>query len=53
MTEPPVDAWKLEALAQWFDCKYPNDVDPAVQRDLRRIAGTITKLGNTWVEAEA
>ena len=32
------DSEKLRLLADWFDMKYPNDKNPEVQNDLRRIA---------------
>lgn len=32
------DAEKLRKVADWIDSKYPDDPDPEVQTDLRRIA---------------
>ena len=32
------DGEKLRILAIWIDSKFPNDLDPEVQNDLRRIA---------------
>ena len=31
----------LYALAEWIDLKYPNDSDPEVQTDLRRLADAL------------
>lgn len=36
-----IDTQKLRALAQWLDLKFPRDVDPQVQNDLRRWADII------------
>ena len=33
----------LYALAEWIDLKYPNDSDPEVQTDLRRLADALAK----------
>ncbi len=38
------DSDKLRYLAKWIDVKYPNDLDPEVQRDLRRIANKLASL---------
>jgi len=38
------DAEKLETLAAWFDMKYPNDPNPEVQNDLRRIAAFLREV---------
>lgn len=38
------DSEKLLLLAEWFDMKYPNDPNPEVQTDLRRIATRIELL---------
>ncbi len=38
------DSEKLRMLADWIDVKYPDDADPEVQKDLRRIASRITDL---------
>ena len=35
------DSEKLRLLADWFDMKYPNDKNPEVQNDLRRIADNL------------
>ena len=35
------DSEKLRLLAEWFDLKYPNDKNPEVQNDLRRIADNL------------
>ena len=35
------DSEKLRLLADWFDMKYPNDKNPEVQDDLRRIADNL------------
>ena len=38
------DGEKLDLLADWIDTKFPNDPDPEVQEDLRRIATRLHKL---------
>ena len=40
------DSEKLDALADWLDVKFPDDPDPEVQIDLRRIASKLNKLEN-------
>ena len=38
------DGDKLRLLAEWFDLKYPNDKNPEVQKDLRRIADNLDSM---------
>lgn len=38
------DAEKLRCVADWIDKKYPNDLNPEVQMDLRRIANYIEEM---------
>jgi hypothetical protein len=40
------DSDKLRLLADWLDLKFPNDSDPQVQIDLRRIASELNQLKN-------
>ena len=35
------DSEKLRLLADWFDAKFPNDPNPEVQNDLRKIANKL------------
>ena len=37
----------LYALAEWIDLKYPNDSNPEVQADLRRLADALTEKEST------
>ncbi|MCA1571321.1 MAG: hypothetical protein LC798_13575 [Chloroflexi bacterium] len=37
-------AWKANALADWIDVKYPIDVTPDVQRDLRALPAAIRSM---------
>ena len=38
------DGDKLDLLANWFYAKYPNDINPEVQTDLRRMAKRLDAL---------
>ena len=38
------DGEKLKLLADWIDTKYPNDLNPVVQEDLRRMAKRLDEL---------
>ncbi len=35
---PKTDSEKLRLLADWFDIIYPDDPNPEIQKDLRRMA---------------
>ena len=35
---------KLRLLAKWIDKKYPDDIDPEAQNDLRKWADNIDKI---------
>lgn len=35
---------KLRKLADWFDVKYPDDPNPEVQNDLRKLADQLDKM---------
>jgi len=37
-TKPIDNPSKLEFLAEWIDAKYPGDLNPEMQNDLRRMA---------------
>jgi hypothetical protein len=38
------DSDKLNLLANWFDAKYPDDFNPEIQTDLRRMAKRLDAL---------